>query len=38
MRVRRTKAEMQELRGEILSALECFHPQTTRQLFYQLIA
>lgn len=35
---RRTKAAMQELRGEIFATLESYHPQTVRQLFYQLVS
>jgi hypothetical protein len=35
---RRTKAEMQELRKRIYATLESYHPQTVRQLFYQLVS
>jgi len=33
---RRTKAEMQALRQKLYAILESYHPQTTRQLFYQM--
>jgi hypothetical protein len=36
-RSRRTKAEMQDLRDEILAVLETDHPMTVRQVFYQLV-
>jgi hypothetical protein len=36
-RSRRTKAEMQDLRDEILAVLEADHPMTVRQVFYQLV-
>jgi len=35
---RRTKAEMQGLREQIYAILENYHPQTVRQLFYQLVS
>ena len=35
---RRTKAEMQELRAQIYLTLQKYHPQTIRQLFYQLVS
>jgi hypothetical protein len=36
-RSRRTKAQMQDLRDEILVVLETDHPMTVRQVFYQLV-
>jgi hypothetical protein len=36
-RSRRTKAEMSDLRAEILAVLEADHPMTVRQVFYQLV-
>jgi hypothetical protein len=34
---RRSKAEIQELKQQISTTLENYHPQTVRQLFYQLV-
>jgi hypothetical protein len=38
MGTRRTKAEMEELRAQIQRILAEYHPQTVRQLFYQLVS
>ena len=37
-RDRRTKAEVQAIRDAITSILKADHPQTVRQVFYQLVA
>jgi hypothetical protein len=37
-RSRRTKAEMEEIRKAIIDVLNDVHPQTIRQVFYQLVA
>src|ERR1035438_2615621 len=36
MKKRRTKAEIEELKKKIYEILENFHPESTRQAFYQM--
>jgi hypothetical protein len=37
VRSRRTKAEVEDVRAAIIEVLKVDHPQTVRQVFYQLV-